>query len=92
MNRVVFFTLMVILICALTPTTTSARRKNTKDNSGILNVTSSNGRNGRYMSLFHIVRFKADPCTVGREVGICLTDSDCQYQGGVKLGNCAAGA
>ncbi|CAL4167319.1 unnamed protein product, partial [Meganyctiphanes norvegica] len=42
-------------------------------------------------SMFAIVRFPNEMCTVGSTMGLCVTATECSDLGGTKIGDCARG-
>merc|ERR1712223_1812745 len=52
----------------------------------------SENRNGKFLSMFEIVKFENDPCTTGgNKNGTCYTSQECEDKGGKKDGDCAKG-
>merc|ERR1712083_642167 len=52
----------------------------------------NHNRNGRFFSLFTIVRFNNDACpTSSGKNGTCYTSSECSNRGGKSDGSCAGG-
>lgn len=88
----------VVLLLAVLPGDVSARgRRKTllhddwEDAASLGNSSKSATRDEKFMSLFHIVRFKADECEVSGNTGICLAEAQCSQDGGRALGHCASG-
>merc|ERR1712038_1914846 len=52
----------------------------------------SQDRNGKFLSMFEIVKFENDACTTGgNKNGTCFTSQECEDKGGKKDGDCAKG-
>jgi len=52
----------------------------------------SQDRNGKFLSMFEIVKFENDACTTGgNKNGTCFTSQECEDKGGSKDGDCAKG-
>lgn len=54
-------------------------------------ASSSNDREGKFFSVFQIVKFKNEACTTETgEMGTCYTESECTTAGGTAAGTCAS--
>merc|ERR1711983_501079 len=53
----------------------------------------NDGRLGKTLPIFQVVRFPNDACTVsgGSKNGTCYTTEECSNKGGVNAGSCASG-
>eukprot|EP00093_Oithona_nana_P004803 04803.XXX_226673_223125_1 [CDS] Oithona nana genome sequencing. len=55
-------------------------------------MVTRNHRNGRFLSLFTIVRFNNDACPASNgKNGTCYTAAECSSRGGINEGSCAGG-
>jgi len=56
------------------------------------NLSLSEGRDGKRLSIFNVIRFANGPCPgVSNKNGTCYTAEECKSKGGTDLGTCAAG-
>jgi len=54
-------------------------------------ASSPNDREGKFFSVFQIVKFKNEACTANTgEMGTCYTESECTAAGGTAAGSCAS--
>jgi len=54
-------------------------------------ASSPNDREGKFFSVFQIVKFKNEACTTNTgEMGTCYTESECTTAGGTPAGACAS--
>merc|ERR1711953_576021 len=54
-------------------------------------ASSPNDREGKFFSVFQIVKFKSEACTANTgEMGTCYTESECTAAGGTAAGSCAS--
>ena len=83
--------LFCILLCTLLQVTFGLKNSSEINNENDDDV--GNERDGKFLSLFNIVTFKNDPCTIPGEslTGTCMSNIECQNAGGSNQGNCAAG-
>jgi len=58
----------------------------------VADIQENNKRNGKFLSMFEIVKFENDVCTTGgNKNGTCFTSQECEDKGGEKDGDCAQG-
>jgi len=54
-------------------------------------IESEPKRDGKFLSMFNIVRFPNDPCDGGSRNGTCYTKEECSNKDGTEDGSCAEG-
>lgn len=48
-------------------------------------------RENKFLSVFNVIQFRAEPCEAGDEVGICQAEEACRVGGGTNIATCASG-
>jgi len=70
--------------------TDEAARTSFSDDIHESGVSESTDRDGKFLSVFQIVKFKNEACpATSGDVGVCFTAAECTAKGGVASGNCA---
>jgi len=78
----------ILGICCLTGGIWSAEIARAAEQAG---EVSPNDREGKFFSVFQIVKFKNEACTTDTgEMGTCYTESECSNAGGTASGSCAS--